>query len=257
MDLERFVTQAQLDPAEDLLVDPDFARAVRNRATLATLKATRALDWAGAPAEREALAQEHRVQWSKFVRNLGRWDKLEAELALPLPRTERVLVAGWHFPEIPTLFAWARKIHALMLVSQDAPWLKALREADCTLNISDPAAARALVREMQAGRITGAMLDHAHPNTRCARARLLGRVVEIPSGVFALASRYDYCIAFVAPRLKGIEVVAQLDARGKSECELAQQYATWLEQEVRRLPAAWLMWQAFPGNPGNARGAEE
>ena len=255
MDLERFVTQAQLTPAEDLLADPDFARAVRNRATLAPLTATRALDWAGAPPERETWAQEHRVQWSRFVRNLGRWEKLEAELALP--RTERVLVAGWHFPEIPALFAWARKIHALMLVSQDAPWLKALREAGCTLNISDPAAARALVREMQAGRIPGAMLDHAHPNTRCTRARLLGREVEIPSGVFALASRYDYCIAFVAPRPKGIEVVAQLDARGKSESELAQQYATALEQEVRRSPAAWLMWQAFPGNPGNARGAEE
>jgi lauroyl/myristoyl acyltransferase len=163
-----------------------------------------------------------------------------------LPRQEQIFVAAWHFPEVATLFGFARTIHALLLVSQDAPWFKALRSAGCTLNFQAPGAIKRLVREMQAGRVVAAMLDHAIPGTQCEPARLLGRTVSTPSGILELCSRYGYRIGFVAPRPGGNRIVAEIDATGRPTRELAQQYNDWLEQEVRAAPERWLMWQALP-----------
>lgn len=244
MNLQMFVDKAGILSADDLELDAEFEPQMRARLHLAALKASHVFSAPQVPVGQNTFAPTHKKEWARFIHSLAHWERIGQPVELP--RKERVFVAAWHFPEVAALFAFAREIHALMLVSQDAPWLKALREAGCTLNFQEPGAVRQLIREMQAGRVVAAMLDHAIPGTRCEPAQLLGRIVSTPSGILELCSKHGYLIAFVAPRPEGIRIVAHMDATGQPARKLAQQYNDWLEAEIRTAPERWLMWQALP-----------
>ncbi len=186
----------------------------------------------------------HKAAWATFVKNLSQWE--EACVSLQLPKQERLFIAGWQFPEIPMLFPFAKKMNALLLVSQDAPWLKSLKEADCTLNIRSREATFKLKKSMKSGRIIAGLLDHHQLGTRYQEAQLFGRTVKTPSGVLALCIRYEYQLAFIAPRSGYIEIVEKVETAGMTVAELAQLYNDWLEAEIHRKPEQWLMWQAYP-----------
>lgn len=245
MDLYQLILQSKTMPVAKLLRDETFKKSVIPRTVFATSRASELLFNRPYVDPRNAeFVRSHNESWAKTFANLANWE--QSPTSLVLPRNERVLVAGWHFPEIPTIFTFAKKIHALLLVSQDAPWLESLKEAGCTLNLFAPGASKQLIKEMQTGRVVAAMLDHAYPDTRCEKSSLLGRTVNTPSGILELCSRFKYLMVFVAPRTTGVEVVAQIDTTDRSGTELAQQYNSWLEAEVKKNPAAWLMWQALP-----------
>jgi hypothetical protein len=243
--MQRFITAASRD-APGKLVDDELFHGIMvpHTVTAATRMADVGLAISYAAARKSGFAEKHKAAWAELLANLADWQRTHT--LLRPPREQRILIAGWHFPQIPTFFSLARRMRALLLVSQDAPWLSVLKQEGCTLNISNSDAAKTLAREMEAGRIVAAMLDHHHPGTRVESARLLGRTVNTPSGVFELCSRFGYLMAFIAPRGHDIEVVAQIETAGQSPARLAQQYNTLLEAEVRRAPERWLMWQALP-----------
>jgi hypothetical protein len=245
MDLDQFAIRSKGKSAEHLLQDEDFTKSIRSRTVFSTGLATQVLFNRPYHDERNAqFALNHKKSWANFIYYLANWE--ESNVTLTLPRPDHVLITSWHFPEVATLFSYAKKIHALLLVSQEAPWLEPLKAAECTLNLSVPGVARQLALQMRTGRIIATMLDHAHPDTHCEKVELLGRKVETPAGIFEICSRLGYLMVFVAPRRGHIEVVAQMDTTGKSAHELAQQYNRWLEVEVRRAPESWMMWQALP-----------
>lgn len=245
MELERFINQSRGLPKLHLLQSEDFKRSISPLNIHATLRVSNLVFNRSYSDQRNTeFSRGHNESWSTLISNLANWE--QSSNSLVLPRKERILIAGWHFPEIPSLFAYSRQIRALLLVSQDAPWLSSLKEAGCTLNIFDSNAPRQLMSEMQSGRIIAAMLDHYHPNTRSEKSTLLGRTVDTPSGVFDLCSRFGYLMVFVAPRADRVEVVAQIDTTGQTASNLAQQYNAWLEAEIKAEPARWLMWQSLP-----------
>lgn len=245
MNLEQLVLRSRNLPVRRLLQDEEFRRSVSPHTVLATSRSSKLIFNRPYDHQRNAeFKRNYDQSWATLINNLANWERSSSSLVLP--HNDRILIAGWHFPEIPTIFAYAKQIRALLLVSQDAPWLSSLKEAGCTLNLFDAATPRQLFREMQSGRIVAAMLDHYHPNTRSEKSNLLRKTVDTPSGIFDLCSRFGYLMVFIAPRANRIEVVAQIDTTGRSASELAQQYNTWLEAEIKRDPAAWLMWQALP-----------
>jgi hypothetical protein len=244
MELDQFALRSKGRSSEQLLQDEDFKRSVRTRAIYGTGLASELVFHRPYIDERNAqFALSHKKAWAVFISNLANWENSPA--TLELPRLERVLITAWHFPQVANLFPFARRINALLLVYQDVPWLESLRTAGCTLNLSAEGATRQLMSQMRAGRVVATMLDHGHPDTRCEAARFLGRTVQTPSGIFDLCSRLGYLMVFVAPRGERIEVVEQIDTSRKTPAELAQQYNFWLEAEVKRDPALWLMWQAL------------
>lgn len=180
--------------------------------------------------------------WSEMFHNLARWEDSNVELTLP--RQERVLIIGWHFPELPLLFRFARGSRVLLLVSQDVPWLESLKAAGCTFNFRTRGGPRELAAQMARGRLVGAMLDHVHPDTNAVFAPLFGRPARTPSGILGLCLANGYTIAFVAPREGGIQIVHSLESHGYSTTELAAKVNEWLEEEVKRAPERWLMWPA-------------
>jgi len=245
MDLEHFITLCRQSPQIVLRDHAAFRQDTSPYTVGARLRVSKLLaGYKYADPQGISFVNAHYEAWAKFVTNLAHWEV--ADLSLQLPRRERLFIAGWHFPEIPSLFPLAKQIKALLLVSQDAPWLAPLKDNGCTLNIRSRDAALQLKHSMESGRIIAGLLDHYQPDTRFQAAQLLGRTVKTPSGVLELCSRYGYQIAFIAPRSNGIEIVAQVEAVGVSAGELAQRYNDWLESEIRRTPEQWLMWQALP-----------
>lgn len=253
LDLSRFIKDAKNKPAGqtimkmkiELAIDEDFKREVRPSAIIAAAHSSKfILNLPYIFQGHADFINNHNKAWAQLVENLTNWN--QSTTSLTLPRKERIMVAVWHFPEVPTLFNYAEKMHALILVSQDAPWMKELRDAECTLNISSPGASEQLAREMEAGRIIAGVLDHFHPEMEFKETQFLGQTVRRPSGLLELCSRFKYLIVFVAPREEGIKIIDQVDATGKSAEELAQLYSSWLEAEVKRSPDSWLMWQALP-----------
>lgn len=178
--------------------------------------------------------------WSEMFHNLAHWEDSNVELRLP--GWERVLIVGWHFPELPLLLRFAREMGVLLLVSQDAPWLDSLKSAGCTLNFRAAGGPRELAVQMARGRLVGAMLDHIHPDTGAVSAPLFGRPARTPSGILDLCLANGYTIAFVAPRGDSIQIVHSLESHGHSTIELAAKVNEWLEEEVKRAPERWLMW---------------
>lgn len=244
MNIHRFVGAVKPEEHAVLARDEVFRREVETIARLTTARAARAvLGMTATEARRAGFAARHEQAWAELLSRLGHWERLDA--SLELPRQQRVLIAAWHFPEVPSLFNFARRRRVLLLVSQDPPWLAPLREAGCTLNIFDANATRTLMREMSSGRVVAGMFDHHHAGTRSERAALLGRTVETPAAIFELASRFRYLVAFIAPRAGGVEVVATVDAADRTPAELAREFNARLEAEVRRAPDRWLMWQAL------------
>lgn len=181
--------------------------------------------------------------WSETFRNLARWE--DSQLQLRLPRHDHVLLVGWHFPELPLLFRFAREENILLLVSQDAPWLESLKSAGCTVNIQTADGKQELGEQMAKGRLVGAMLDHILPDTRAVYAPLFGRPAKTASGIFELCLANHYAIAFVAPRAGGIEIVHTLESNGHNTAELAAMVNEWLEAEIRSAPERWLMWPSL------------
>ena len=229
----------------DLAIDEDFKREVRSSSIIAAAHSSQLiLNHPYILQSHADFINNHNKAWAKLVENLTNWN--QSTTSLTLPRKGRVMVAAWHFPEIPTLFGYAKEMHALILVSQDVPWMKDLKDAGCTLNISSPEASEKLAHEMEAGRIIGGVLDHFHPEMEFKETQFLGKTIRCPSGVLELCSRFKYLIVFVAPCGDGIQVVNQMNATGRSAGELAQQYSSWLEAEVKKSPDSWLMWQALP-----------
>lgn len=245
MEFERFITLSRETPTLHLRDYATFRDSFLPLALNARLRAARVLpDYRSSEHRSAAFLETHNAAWATFVENLSRWE--QARMSLQLPRHEHLFIAGWQFPGIPNLFQFAKQINALLLVSQEAEWLKPLKEAGCTLNIHDHDASLQLKKNMQSGRIIAALLDHHHPGTRYQEAKLLGRTVKTPSGVLTLCIRYQYQISFIAPRANSIKIVETVKTAGMSEAELAQLYNYWLEAEILRTPEQWLMWQAFP-----------
>lgn len=178
--------------------------------------------------------------WSEMLHNLARWE--DAKLELRLPRHDHVLFVGWHFPELPLLFRFAREANVLLLVSQDAPWLESLKSAGCTVNVRTADGKQELVEQMAKGRLVGTMLDHIFPDTNAVYVPLFGRPARTPSGIFELCLANNYIIAFVAPWEGGIQIAHSLESKGHSTVELAAMVNEWLEAEVKRAPERWLMW---------------
>ena len=178
--------------------------------------------------------------WSETFHNLAGWQG--STLELTLPRQDHLLIVGWHFPELPLLFRFAREANILLLVSQDAAWLESLRNAGCTVNVRTEAGRQKLIEQMAQGRLIGATLDHIFPETSAVYAPLFGRPARTPAGIFELCLANRYMIAFVAPRESGIQVVHSLDSKGQDVPGLAAILNEWLEAEVKRAPERWLMW---------------
>lgn len=247
MELERFITLSRETPRLRLRDHSSFRESFQPHVVNARLRIARVLaGYRYSEPQSIAFRDAHNSAWAAFVENLSRWE--ESAVSLQLPRRERLFIAGWQFPGVPALFSFAKKMNALLLVSQDAPWLASLKEAGCTLNIRSRDATQQLKHSMESGRIIAGLLDHHQPDTSYQEAQLLGRTVKTPSGVLALCIRYEYQIAFIAPRANGIEIVEKSDTAGMSVAELAQCYNDWLEAEIRRSPEQWLMWQALPAH---------
>ncbi|HAX75196.1 MAG TPA: hypothetical protein DCY88_05000 [Cyanobacteria bacterium UBA11372] len=245
IDIEQLINRSGRLSVAEIVKDDDFRRSFSSHTTFATAHASQLVfKRSYTDSQNQDFKRIHNESWAMLMNNLANWERLSG--TLQLPRNEKILIAGWHFPEVPTLFSYARQVRALLLVSQDAPWLNSLKEEGCTLNISETNTTRRLIAEMQSGRIIAAMLDHSYPNTRTEKTTLLGRTVDTPSGIFDLCSRFGYLMVFVAPRKERIEIINRIDTTGKSASELAQQYTTWLEAEIRQAPSRWLMWQALP-----------
>lgn len=182
--------------------------------------------------------------WAETFANLSKWESFRDKLALP--KQERVLIAGWHFPEVPRIFPAVQKAHILLLVSQDAPWLEKLKAAGCTVNFKAKGGQRNLVAQMAKGRVVGAMLDHVYADTQTVQAPLFGRPAKTPSGIFDLCIANKYTIVFIAPRKGRVQIVDSVAAPGHSAASLAARFNQWLEREVKRDPGRWLMWTSLP-----------
>jgi lauroyl/myristoyl acyltransferase len=178
--------------------------------------------------------------WSETFHNLAHWEG--SNLELTLPRHDHLLIVGWHFPELPLLFRFAREAKILLLVSQDAAWLESLRGAGCTVNVRTEEGKQKLIEQMTQGRLIGATLDHIFPDTSAVYAPLFGRPARTPAGIFELCIANRYMIAFVAPREGGIQIVHSLESSGHDVAGLAAMVNEWLEAEVKRAPERWLMW---------------
>lgn len=240
---EAHVTEA-LEHAKLLHAQDDFQRIVRSPTLLATAKACQlVLNRPYVSSEAAAFRDKHSLALSQFAVELAHWERSAS--TLELPRRDRVLVASWHFPQVPTLLAFAKKVNALLIVSQDAEWLEPLRAAGCTLNFSSAGAAVTLARAMAGGRIVATMLDNIHRGSKSEEACLLGRVVNTPSGVLELAIRCEYLLAFIAPRGDMVQIIDTAETHGRTSKKLAQIYNHWLETEIKQNPANWLMWASF------------
>ncbi|MFO0592884.1 MAG: hypothetical protein U0441_35400 [Polyangiaceae bacterium] len=243
MDLGVFVERYRGKTPPNLSSDEGFKRAIVPRRIIAAAHASRLVfNRPYVDSRNTEFAQQHQSAWEEIIVNLTRWE--ESAVVLSLPREQRVLVTAWHFPEVPMIFAAVKQARMLALVSQDAPWFSSLRESGCSLSATSSGAAQSLTEEMSSGRNVVTILDHYwHPDVRTEEVRLLGQAVHTPSEVLDLASRFNYLLAFIAPRGNRIEVVEQMDATGRAPRDLAQQYNSWLDVEVKRAPDRWLMWQ--------------
>jgi len=193
---------------------------------------------------RQRFAELNSQAWFEMFRNLARWQSSGQNI--DLPASERILVVGWHFPELPLILAWAKRARLLALVSQDAPWLEDLRQAGCTANFRMEADVQRLVAEMGHGRNIAAMLDHVYPDTEQVRANFLGRPARTPCGILKLGISLGYTLALVAPRGEKIQVVATAKAEGMDVAGLAGLVNGWIEKEIVARPERWLMWSALP-----------
>ena len=193
--------------------------------------------------EEEAFKDGFVQAWVEMIVNLALWET--STLALTLPRSDRVLIVAWHFPELPKILAFAKQIRALLLVSQDAPWLASLKAAGCTLPFLTSSGPRELTSQMNAGRIVGAMMDHVHPDTKTVVAPLLGHQVRVPSGVLELSAANNYTLSFIGPRNGKIDIVKSIDAAGQSAKDLAVWVNNCLGAEVERARERWLMWPSM------------
>jgi hypothetical protein len=254
-DQEQLLRASKWNLAADLAADEGFARSIRSLTRAAALRAGRTtLVGTRLESEEQAFVRSHTYAWAEFVTNLGHWQRTEMDLQLP--RSDRVLIAGWHFPEIPKIASFLGRVGALLLVSQDdAPWLQPFKRNNQLLNLLSENSSTVLARRMKAGAIVAAVLDNHH-DTRHEVSTLLGRRVNTPSGILELCPRFDYVLAFIAPRGEGVKVVQHIDTRGLSAAYLAQQYNRWLEAEIASAPERWLMWQVLPVDPAPAEGRD-
>jgi len=254
-DHEQLLAASKWELAADLVADEGFRQSTKALTRAAALRMSRTtLGDARIETDDEEFVRSHTYAWAEFVTNLGHWQRIDMDLQLP--RSERVFIAGWHFPELPKVFSSLRRIRALLLVSQDAPWFQPFKQHGQTLDIFSKNASNILTGSMKSGAIVAAVLDHHHVNTRHEISTLLGRSVKTPSGILELCARFDYLLAFVGPRDDAVKVVQQIDTRGLSAAYLAQQYNRWLEAEIRRAPERWLMWQALPVGLASAESRE-
>jgi Bacterial lipid A biosynthesis acyltransferase len=245
MDLTSHIASVKNNPSIKLASDNNFKNVTRKPAIFAAAYVSQLVAKKSFNLEHERdFVIKHTEAWAELTSNLSNWEKSSA--SIELPRNDRILIVAWHFPELPTLFNYVRKIHALALVSQDAEWMGNLKAERCTLNILNPSSVEILFNEMQKGRIIGCILDHYHPEMKSVETAFLGRKIRIASNIFELCIKHDYLIAFVAPRAEGIQIINQIDSKGKTPQELAQTYATWLESEIKATPEKWLMWQGLP-----------
>jgi hypothetical protein len=194
-------------------------------------------------SQRDYFVEKFIGAWSEMLANLARWE--EFNLALNLLEGERLLLAGWHFPELPRLFSFARQTKVLLLVSQDAPWLENLRAKGCTLNFRDENSYRKLVKEMKMGRVVGTMMDHIYPDTRAIFVPLFGHSAKTASSILELCIANRYTVAFIGPRGDGIEIIDSIEASRHADDELAIWINKCLEAEVKRAPERWLMWPSL------------
>lgn len=196
--------------------------------------------YAARPQLREKLREGLEGAYAEFIENLGAWERRPADLALPAGNP--LLFAGWHFPEVPQLLSVARARSAVLVVSQDAPWLEPLRQAGLTINFRADGGLRRLAEAMRAGRDMAAMLDHSYPDLDGVSVQLFGRERAVPSGILRLAAQHGYRLVFVAARQGRPTVIDTADAKGRSPADLAAWFAGHLEAEVRRAPERWLLW---------------
>ena len=194
-------------------------------------------------ATKTSFSAEFSKAWSEMFFNLAHWE--DSHFELTLPRLDRVLIVGWHFPELPLLFNFALKTKILLLISQDALWLNRLKTAGCTLNFRTVVGQRALVTQMSKGRNIGTMMDHVHPETKTFDVPLFSRLARTPSGIFDLCRANNYILAFIAPRGEQVKIIHTLESNGHTSTELATKVNEWLEEEVKKAPERWLMWQAL------------
>lgn len=232
------------DPPPDL--EADLSAAFRTHAILASALASPEV---GVP--RRTLAAGGGRAWGEFAANLANWDTRADPLTLQA--RERELVVGWHFPEVPRALASLRDLHALLIVSQDAPWLSSLARAGSTANFQTSAGSRAIAAALGAGRVIAAILDHVHPGTDRIPITLCGRRTAMASSLLAGALDRSYSVAVLGPRGGHVTVVDRFETQGLTATTAAARIARVLDAEVRRAPARWLMWPSLAGAPRLAR----
>ena len=245
MNLKQFLEVRGNRTAKELIENNEFNIITQNPSILAAAHASRLVFKKPYKQEfRDLFISKHKEAWAHLVTNLSNWE--QSSESFELPRDSHILIAAWHFPEVPLLFSFAKKNHVLVLVSQYAEWMEELKKEGCSLNMAEQNSSIQLSEEMEKGRIIGCIFDHYHPEWQSVETTFLGRRIRTHTGVFELCIKHNYLIAFIAPRPNGIQIVKQIDSQGHSSQEIAQYYCNWLETEVKEAPESWLMWQGLP-----------
>jgi hypothetical protein len=212
-------------------------------ARLSSVLAAQSLDTFADRRSRATFIAGNIRAYSDLAANLANWERISDPL--DLPGRDHLLLAGWHFPELPRVFSFLRSANALLLVSQDAPWLEGLARAGCTANFQTSAGKRAIAAGVAAGRLMGATLDHVHPGTETVIAPLLGRPMPMATGLLAGCLAKGYTVVVLGVSEGRVAVIDRFQGTGLSLADAAARIQRAIDAEIRRAPERWLMWPSL------------
>lgn len=199
-------------------------------------------DITGRSACAPEFVQEHARCWQDCILSIA--NRAEP-VSFPSVDAGHTLFLGWHFPEWPRLASFVRKLQFVVLVADEGAIIRDLLPAENVLNFRAKGAFR-LLREMRSGRPVYAMMDYVYPETHAITAPFLGYPVRTPGGLFALAARHRYRIAFLRPSGDTVQIADVLDPARHSVESCAEWTNALLEQAILCSPARWLLWCSLP-----------
>jgi hypothetical protein len=187
--------------------------------------------------DRDPFEQGCAAAWGKAVDSLSGWPNQPGD-ELPAV-TGPTLYLGWHFPELPRVFASLRDNGVRVVVGQLPSWLAPF--GDLTIDLSLEAGAGPLMTALANGQSVALIVDHALPGSVTTDFPFLGLRRKMADGALQAAVDAEYQVQFLAPRAGRVEVAYQWDP-SSVPADPASTVNSWLENEVTVAPQRWLVW---------------
>lgn len=185
--------------------------------------------------------QRYLEAWSDFFLSAAQASRGQ-RLILPKVETQKKIFIVWHFPEYPLLLPAVRDINALVLIAQQAQWMKLAAGENHLFNFLTAKNNLQLIRAFRLNQPIVAMMDYCYENTSCSEIEFLSYKAKTPNGLIKLAKRYQYTIEIISLTDGLVQVLDSIPTPLYSMHDILSLINNLIEKAILSNPPRWLLW---------------